>query len=110
MNPIALFSLPLLVASLLPGDLSAADLAAGKASAEALCQICHGLDGQSTLVDAPHLSGQPEQYLVIQLEAYRSGQRQHPQMTIISRMLSDEDIANVALWYSSIRVTVEIPE
>lgn len=88
----------------------AADLAAGKARAEALCQICHGLDGQSTLVDAPHLSGQPEQYLVIQLEAYRSGQRQHPQMTIISRMLSDDDIANVAHWYSSIRVTVEIPE
>lgn len=88
----------------------AADLAAGKARAEALCQICHGLDGQSTLVDAPHLSGQPEQYLVIQLEAYRSGQRQHPQMTIISRMLSDDDIANVAHWYSSIRVTVEMPE
>ncbi len=105
------FSVTLIaVAALLTGEARAADLAAGKARAEALCQICHGLDGQSTLVDAPHLSGQPEQYLAIQLEAYRSGQRQHPQMTIIARMLSDEDIANVANWYSSIRVTVEMPE
>ncbi len=100
----------LAIAMLFASDSRAADLAAGKARAEALCQICHGLDGQSTLPDAPHLSGQPEQYLVIQLEAYRSGQRQHPQMTIIARMLSDEDIANVALWYSSIRVSIEMPD
>jgi cytochrome c553 len=89
---------------------TAGDPAIGRATAEAVCQTCHGLDGQATLAMAAHLSGQQKEYLVIQLEAFRDGKRQHPQMSIIAQGLSDEDIDNVAEWYSSIRVTVEMPE
>ena len=89
---------------------SAGDPALGRAKAQAVCQTCHGLDGQATLAMAANLSGQEKEYMVIQLKAFRDGKRQHPQMSIIAQGLSDEDIENVAAWYSSIRVIVEMPE
>ena len=58
----------------------------------------------------PNLSGQREDYTVIQLEAYRSGRRQHEQMSIIAQSLSDEDIRNLAAWYASIEVAVSVPD
>jgi len=87
----------------------AGDLDRGRQRVEMLCQTCHGLDGQATLPGAPNLSGQNRDYLVIQLEAYRDGSRTHPQMSIVAGSLSDEDIEDVAEWYSSIRVTLELP-
>ncbi len=75
-----------------------------------MCQTCHGVDGVATIPMAANLSGQQEGYLIAQLEAYRAGTRKHEQMSIIARMLSDEDIENVAAWYSNTKVTVEIPE
>jgi cytochrome c553 len=90
--------------------LAAGDLSAGKAKAQAACQTCHGMDGQATLVLTANLGGQPKEYLVAQLKAYRSGKRHHEQMTIIAKMLSDADIENVSEWYSSIKVTVEMPD
>lgn len=85
------------------------DLIAGKARAEAVCQTCHGLDGKATVPMAANLSGQQKEYIIAQLEAYRSGKRKHEQMAIIAKMLSDKDIENVAEWYSSIKVTIELP-
>jgi len=87
-----------------------ADVAAGKHTAETVCQTCHGMDGIATSPVAANLSGQQEMYLKIQLEHYRSGVRQDAQMSIIAQMLSDEDIANVSAYYSSIKITVEMPE
>ncbi len=88
----------------------AGDLIAGKATAEAKCQVCHGIDGRALVPMAANLSGQQKQYIVAQLEAYRSGRRRHEQMNIVAKMLSDEDVKNVAEWYSSIRITIEMPE
>lgn len=89
---------------------SAGNLAAGRAKAEAACQVCHGVDGVATVPMAANLSGQQKQYLIAQLEAYRSGARHHEQMSIVARTLNDDDIANLAAWYSSIKVTIEMPE
>ena len=89
---------------------TAADLAAGKAKAEMVCQTCHGMDGRGNTAMVGNIGGQQKQYLVKQLQDYRSGQRQHAQMSIIAQMLSPEDIDNVTEWYSSIKVTFEIPE
>jgi cytochrome c553 len=89
---------------------SAGDLALGRAKVEDVCQTCHGLDGQAIVAMAANLGGQQKDYMVIQLKAYRDGKRQHPQMSIIAQSLSDEDIENVAEWYSSVRVTVEMPD
>ncbi len=91
------------------GDALAGDIAAGKAKAQAVCQTCHGIDGVATEAMVPNISGQQKEYLVIQLEAYRSGRRQHAQMSIIAQMLTDDDIGNLAEWYSNIKVTVEPP-
>lgn len=58
---------------------------------------------------AANLSGQQKEYIVAQLEAFRSGKRRHEQMSIIAKMLNDDDIENLAVWYSSIKITVEMP-
>ncbi len=103
------FLLLLFAAGVPAGPALAGDLAAGKAKAEAVCQICHGLDGRAIVPMAANLSGQQKQYLVIQMQAYRSGKRRHEQMDIVAKMLSDADIENLAEWYSNIKVTVEMP-
>jgi len=89
---------------------NAADASAGKLKAEQACQTCHGVDGISQLAMVPNLSGQRADYTKIQLEAYRSGQRNHAQMSIIAQSLTDEEIADLAEWYSKINVTVSLPE
>ena len=88
---------------------AAADAAAGKAKAQATCAVCHGIDGLAKVPDAPNLAGESAIYTTRQLEAFRSGQRQHEQMSIIAEGLSDEDIADLASWYASLKVTVDLP-
>lgn len=87
----------------------AADAAAGKVTAKK-CQICHGIDGISKQAHVPHIAGESDIYLIKQLKAFRSGERQDPQMSVMAKPLSDEDIANLAAWYSSIKITVTLPE
>lgn len=91
------------------GSSGAGDLAAGKAKAEMVCQTCHGLNGRGTQAMVANIGGQQKQYLVKQLNDYREGRRQHAQMTIIAKMLTEEDIDNVTDWYASIVATFEIP-
>ena len=97
-------------ASALTTAATAGDLKAGKAKVKGACQTCHGTDGVATMAMTPNLFGQQKEYLIIQLEQFRAGKRRHEQMTIIAKMLSDDDIENVAEWYSSIKVTLELPE
>jgi cytochrome c553 len=74
------------------------------------CIACHGVDGQSKNPEAPHISGQVERYIVKALKRYISGERQDPMMSMIVKQLKDDDLANVAAYYSSIKVTVEKPK
>ncbi|WP_278414062.1 c-type cytochrome [Stutzerimonas kunmingensis] len=87
----------------------ASDLTAAKAKAK-MCAACHGIDGIAKVADAPNLAGNGELYLARQLQAFRSGERKHPQMSVIASGLTDEDIAAVTAWYSAIKVSVELPE
>jgi cytochrome c553 len=96
----------LLAAAATSPPLRAADAAAGKAKAQA-CAVCHGPVGISSAPDAPHLAGQPEIYLAAQLRAYRSGERKHEVMAVMAKPLSDDDIANLAAWFASIKVEVK---
>jgi cytochrome c553 len=91
-----------------PGAVDAADAAAGRAKAQ-MCGVCHGPIGMSATPDAPNLAGQPEIYLSSQLRAYRSGERRHEVMTVVAKALSDDEIANLAAWFSSIRVEAKAP-
>lgn len=87
----------------------AGDAARGKETA-ARCKTCHGLDGIAKIPIAPHLAGESQIYLETQLKAFRSGKRLHEMMSVVAKDLTDEDIADVAAWYSSIRITAEMPE
>jgi cytochrome c553 len=86
----------------------ARDAEAGRAKSQ-MCGVCHGPLGISTAPDAPHLAGQPALYTAAQLKAYRSGARKHEVMAVMARMLSDDDISNLAAWYASLQIEVQPP-
>jgi len=101
------FLIPLaLVAATLSQTVWAGDADAGKAKSMP-CATCHGLNGMSTLNEAPNLAGQPLIYLIEQLRAYRSGKRQNEIMSIMAKPLTNDDIEDLAAWYSSIKVEVK---
>ena len=85
---------------------AAGDIAAGKKKALA-CQTCHGLDGLSKLPEAPNLAGQPELYLVKSLDEYRKGIRKNDMMSIVVQQLTDQDVADLAAFYSAIEISVK---
>jgi cytochrome c553 len=88
---------------------SAGDPQAGRQKANQ-CRTCHGIDGIAQIPIAPHLAGESEVYLETQLRAFRSGKREHEMMSVVAAGLSDEDIADLAAWYSSIRIEAHLPE
>ncbi|WP_205648413.1 c-type cytochrome [Acuticoccus kandeliae] len=90
------------------GGGAAADPAAGKAKA-AMCQVCHGYNGIGTNPEVPNIGGESDIYLIRQLKAFKSGERKHQQMSIIAAGLSEEDIRNLADYYSAIEITATVP-
>ena len=88
---------------------SAQDAAAGKAKAAA-CTVCHGPIGVAVAPDTPNLAGQPASYIEEQLKAYRGGTRKHEIMTLMAKPLSDADVANLAAWFSSIKIEAAAPK
>jgi cytochrome c553 len=87
---------------------AAGDAKAGRQKA-LKCQACHGLDGLAKLPDAPNLAGQNVVYLAKALQDYRSGARKNEIMSVVARPLADQDIADLAAYYSAIPVTVGPP-
>jgi cytochrome c553 len=79
---------------------AAGDAAAGK-SKSAVCGACHGPSGVSTSDLWPNLAGQKEAYIMKQLKAFREGTRTDPLMSGMAKPLSDEDIENLAAYFSS---------
>ncbi len=77
------------------------DAAAGKSKA-AQCTGCHGAGGQGNPA-SPALAGRDAAYLKEQLQAYRSGARQHSMMNMMAKKLSDRDIADLAAYYASLQ-------
>ena len=91
-----------------------AELRLGKEKVETICSACHGLDGVwasgGNSVIIPNLTAQHKDYLIAKLKDYKSKKLDHPQMTIIAQMLTDEEIAAVSEWYSRIKITVFDPQ
>ena len=85
------------------------DVVAGRMKAEVACALCHGPSGVASLPNAPHLAGQQAIYLSEQLRTYRSGKRQNEVMNMIAKPLTDLEIAQLAAWFSAIKVTAEVP-
>ena len=78
-----------------------AELQNGKKKAKAICSACHGI--------IPNITAQHKDYLIARLKAYKAGKIQHDQMTIIAGMLSEQDIENVAEWYSRVKIKIFDP-
>jgi len=88
---------------LLSNHVQAGDAATGKTKT-AVCAACHAADGNSAIAINPKLAGQGEKYLVKQLKDFKSKARDNATMFPMASMLSDEDIANVAAYYSQQKV------
>ena len=86
---------------------------AGKAKAAQICSNCHGLYGQATTAGnsavVPNLSAQKREFIITRLQDFQSGARQSDQMSFIVKMLSADDITNIADWYSGVEVNVIDP-
>jgi cytochrome c553 len=91
-----------------PPAWGAGDAAAGRTKARQ-CAVCHGLDGIARNPDAPNNAGASAMYLTRQLVAFRDGVRINEQMSVIAPTLTDQDIADLAAWYASIRVQATMP-
>jgi cytochrome c553 len=78
---------------------AAADAAAGKA-ASATCAGCHGMDGNSANPEWPKLAGQGEGYLIKQLHDFKDGDRKNATMAPMAMGLSDQDMENLAAYFS----------
>ena len=85
----------------------------GKEKVQVLCSACHGLDGVAASggnsVIVPNLTAQHKDYLIAKLKDYKSGKINHPQMTLIAQMLTDEEIEYVSEWYSRIKIQIFDP-
>lgn len=84
----------------------AQDVAAGRRVAVQVCQSCHGMDGIAKLPEAPNLAAQDATYLARQLTAYKSGERQNEQMSVVAQDLTERQIADVAAYYNAIEIEV----
>lgn len=80
---------------------AAGDPEAGKAKS-ASCVACHGANGISPNDMWPNLAGQKEAYLIKQITAFREGDRQDPMMAPMVQPLSDQDIEDLAAYYSNL--------
>ncbi|MGH8755730.1 MAG: c-type cytochrome [Burkholderiales bacterium] len=79
------------------------DPAQGKMK-NSMCQGCHGIADWRTaypeVYSVPKIGGQHAAYIVKALHAYKSGARKHPTMNAIAGSLTDQDMADLAAYYS----------
>lgn len=68
------------------------------------CMGCHAIPGYANVYPTyhvPRVGGQHAEYLVAALKAYRAKERSHPTMQAQAATLSDEDMADIAAYFSS---------
>ncbi len=75
-----------------------------------MCRTCHGIDGYAVMPIAPHIGGEPEDYLETQLMAFKTGQREHEMMSVVAAGLSAQQISDVAAWYAAHEARATLPE
>ncbi len=83
-----------------PGNASTASLQSAGANVRARCISCHGVGGVTVNQQWPNLAGQKREYLQKRLLAFRSGEQTAPLMNVIANELSEQQINDVAEYYS----------
>ena len=83
------------------GAQAAGDAAAGKTKSAA-CAACHGADGNSGVNPLwPKLAGQHPKYIVKQLNDFKAGKRKDSTMAPMAAPLTEQDMENLAAYFSS---------
>jgi cytochrome c553 len=104
--------LAILVSCAATGAAHAADAPkAGNAQAArdkiSMCIGCHGIADYKTafpeVYRVPMIAGQNAKYIENALHEYKTGARSHPTMDAIAGSLSDQDIADIAAYYSNLK-------
>jgi len=103
MNKLGLIFTAVLVSASL-NTFAAGDAAKGKAKS-ATCIACHGATGNSMVPTFPKIAGQGESYLFEQLQDFKSGARKDALMAGIVAALSQDDMANLAAYFSQQTIT-----
>ena len=67
-----------------------------------LCSSCHGENGIAIQKNWPNLNGQSANYIIKQLQDYQSGRRIHPLMQTYARLLSEQDMQELAQFYAKL--------
>lgn len=80
------------------------DVDAGRSKSES-CAGCHGADGNSMLGSFPKLAGQHSSYIKKQLIAFKENTRNAPMMAPLALGLNDQDIDDIAAYYSEQKVS-----
>lgn len=104
---------PVFAALIVLGCLSSPSHAADPENGAVLsrkCSVCHGKNGIAKDPEVANLAGQSAFYLEKSLKDFRKGIREDRRMSLIVKNLSDDDIKDLAAWYSSFEVTVVVPE
>ena len=81
--------------------LAGGDVNAGKARA-AGCAGCHGANGEGKAPN-PGLAGMPEGKFIQAMKDYKSGKRPNPVMKTFATQANDQDVANLAAYYASLK-------
>jgi cytochrome c553 len=98
---VALFTFSVISLSACAETVLQGDIERGK-EMSGVCGMCHGDNGISLIPIYPNLAGQKEQYLVLQLRAFRSGERVNMAMTSHAQKLTDQDIADLSAYYAQL--------
>ena len=76
----------------------------------AQCVMCHGENGISVIEEAPNLAGQKSLYIWNQLRDYKSGKRQNEIMNVVVKNLTDQEMLDIADYYSKLEIKIITPK
>ena len=109
LTKISLFAVSVVTVTAFAQDITG-DAKAGQTK-NAMCSGCHAIPGYQAnfpeVHKVPKISGQSAKYIVSALNAYKKGDRKHPSMRGIAETLSEQDIADLAAYYSASGVVAD---
>ena len=101
----ASLALSIIASTAFAQDATKGNAEAGKIKAYS-CTGCHGVPGYKNVYPhyhVPKIGGQNHEYLVAALKEYQAGTRTHPTMQAQASSFSDQDVADIAAYLSSLR-------
>lgn len=109
MKKVFIIALATLSISASTAVLAEGDAAAAKEKATTVCAACHGADGNSAAPNFPKLAGQHPSYIKKQLHDFKSDRRVDPVMSAQAKPLTDQEIEDLAAYYSEQAVVLGAP-